>query len=380
MARRLAALLVCTSLALAGCGRHAPVAPSSAPEDVVPPVDLTALTRLEHSLRPPVGRGAASSSSHTVVVPAGSVDALAGAIAEAGPHGFVMLSSGLHHESAMVEVTAPVVIMGEPGTVLESTVPTWPTGNPVLHAALWVHNTTGVAIRDIEMRPAGGVGAAAILLEGAAGAAVLKNNIHDYQYGVLVYESDHVSIWSNRVATTTAWQTDPSVPEAHGIVVIAGVGAFIALNHVSNAVFGIWGCDHDGVAYGNTSSASLVGLILCRVPTGSYPLPSGEVAGAPVSAVGWLAQGNECFGNFTTGLLAIDGCNANRILSNNSHDNGGYAIELAGDSFRFGFLTPASFNNLFVAGAYPNVQVKNCGNGNRVIGGQLVDDSVEPCN
>lgn len=380
MARRLTALLVCSSLALTGCGRHAPVAPTTTPDDVVTPVDLSSLTRLERALRPPAARGAANGHSPIVVVPAGSVDALAGAIAEAGPHGFVILSSGLHRESAMVEVSIPVVIKGEPGAVLESAIPTWPAGNPVIQAALWVHNTEGAAIRDLEMRPAGGLGGTAILLDGARSAAVLQDNIHDYQYGVLVYDSDHASIWSNRVSTTTAWQTNPAVPEAHGIVVISGASAFVAQNRVSNALFGIWACDRDGIAYGNTVSANLVGLILCRVPAGSYPLPSGEIVGASASAVRWLAQGNVCFGNFATGLLAIDGSNANRILSNDSHDNGGYAIELAGDSYRFGFLTPASFDNLFVAGAYPNVQVKNCGNGNRVIGGKLVDNTVEPCN
>jgi hypothetical protein len=379
MHRRLAAVLVCSALTLAGCGRHTPVAPTTTPEDVVPPVDLSVLTNLERTLRPPASRGAASGNSPIVVLPAGSVDALAGAIAQAGPHGFVILSSGLHRESGMVEVTIPVVIMGDPGAVLESTVPTWPAGNPVLQAAIWVHNAEGVAIRDLEMRPAGGLGGAAILLDGARSAAVLQNNIHDYQYGVLVYDSDHASIWSNRVSTTTAWQT-AVVPEAHGIVVISGASAMVAQNKVSNALFGIWACDRDGIAYGNTVSANLVGLILCRVPAGSYPLPGGEIVGASASAVRWLAQGNVCFGNFTTGLLAIDGSSANRILSNDSHDNGGYAIELAGDSYRFGFLTPASFDNLFVAGAYANVQVKNCGNGNRVIGGKLVDNTAEPCN
>jgi hypothetical protein len=329
---------------------------------------------------PPPTRGAATGNDPFVSVPAGSVNALAAAIAAAGPHGFVVLKSGLHTESAMVEVTSPVVIMGEPGAVLESAVPIWPTGNPVLQAALWVHDTPGVAIRDIEMRPAGGIGAAAILLDGAPGTAVLRNNLHDYQYGVIIQYSDNVKVWDNRVSITTAWQTNPAVPDANGIVVISGLHAFLANNRVSNAIFGIWACDHDGVAYGNTVSANLVGLILCKVPASSYPLPDGELAGAPSSAVGWLAQANECFGNFTTGLLVVDGAHENRVLNNDSHDNGSYSVELTGDTFRFGFLTPASFDNLFVAGSHPDIQVKNCGNGNKVIGGHLVDDTAEPCN
>jgi hypothetical protein len=55
-------------------------------------------------------------------------------------------------------------------------------------------------------------------------------------------------------------------------------------------------------------------------------------------------------------------------------------VELSGDSFRFGFLTPSSYNCVFTAGSYPNVKVKNCGNNNTVNGGILVDNALDPCN
>ena len=63
-----------------------------------------------------------------------------------------------------------------------------------------------------------------------------------------------------------------------------------------------------------------------------------------------LAQGNETFGNFAAGILAIDGAHDSRIVDNNSHDNGAYDVELSGDSFRFGFLTPSCFSCTFTAG------------------------------
>ena len=379
MSRRLPAVLLCLSFLLPACSRVTPVAPSATPEDQVAPVDLSILRGLENSLRAPTSAAEDPERRRLVVVPAGSVDALAAAIEQVGVGGFVLLRSGLHHESAMVEVNKPVVILGEPGTVLESSIPTWPAASPTIQAALWIHGAPGAAVRGVEMRPAGGIGGAAILVEDSPGVAIFQNNLHDYQYSVLVQNGDRARIWSNRISATTAWQTDPSVPEAHGIVIVNGANTVIALNQVSNALFGIWACDRAGLVVSNRISASFVGLILCKVPAGGFTLPSGVLAGAASSATGWLAQGNETFGNFTTGLLVIDGANGNRVASNNSHDNGGHAVELTGDTFRFGFLTPASFNNVFVAGAFPGIDVKDCGNGNRIFGGTLVDNALEPC-
>jgi len=55
-----------------------------------------------------------------VVVPAGSVDGLSAAIAEAGPGGEVVLATGLHKISGTVMVDIPVSIVGEDGAILES--------------------------------------------------------------------------------------------------------------------------------------------------------------------------------------------------------------------------------------------------------------------
>ena len=102
--------------------------------------------------------------------------------------------------------------------------------------------------------------------------------------------------------------------------------------------------------------------------------------GAISNATVWLAHGNVATGNFTTGILIIDGANHNRVLSNESHDNGGHAVVFTTDTYRVGFLTPAAFDNVFVAGAFPTTQVKDCGNGNRILGGVLVNNTLEPCN
>ncbi len=380
MSRRLTPWWLCALILLAGCSRQAPLAPTPQNDDLtVGTVDLSALTRIERASRPPVTHGALGRAD-VVRIPAGSVDALAAALAAAGPHGFVVLAPGVHHENGMVEITQPVVLLGEPGAVLESATPTASLAHPAVVPALWVHGAEGFVMRGVEMRPAGGLGGTAVLLENSDDAAVFQSNLHDWQYGVLVESSNHVKLWDNRVASTLAWTSNPDVPEAHGIIIINGDHALIVRNQVSNSLFGIWACSLQGVAFENRASGNLIGLILCKVPQGSYLLPSGHVVGANSSATQWLAQGNVTTGNFSTGLLIIDGANRNRVVSNESHDNGGYAVEFTADTFRFGFLTPASFNNVFVAGQFPNTQVKDCGNDNRIVGGQLVDNSLEPCN
>jgi hypothetical protein len=81
----------------------------------------------------------AGKSAGIAYVPPGSNDALADALAEAGPGGIVVLASGDHHESGTVAITHRVVLVGEPGaTLLVDTQPmpvvatmarrSWPSG------------------------------------------------------------------------------------------------------------------------------------------------------------------------------------------------------------------------------------------------------------
>lgn len=118
---------------------------------------------------------------------------------------------------------------------------------------------------------------------------------------------------------------------------------------------------------------------MCKVPQNAFPLPGGELAGSDTSAIEWRAIGNNASGNFDAGYLVIDSANNNFLKDNDASGNATYDIELAGDSFRFGFLTPRSFENTVIAGAFPNLKIKNCGENNTVAGGILVDNSADPC-
>jgi nitrous oxidase accessory protein NosD len=357
---------------LFGCGRQTPLSPNTSEPSAIAPIDLSELHRIER--RPLAGVGA-----KVVEVPAGSANALAAALAAAGPNGTVVLKSGVHTESGTVEISQTVTLAGETGAVLESaTSPVLAPGQPV-QPALWVHGAANVVIRDIEMRPASAIGGCGVLLHNAANASVFGDTIHDVQYGVILEQADRAKMWSNRIACSTGWLTG-AIPEALGITVVNGIQALIANNQVSGALFGIWPCDDGGKVLGNKASGCLEGIIFCKVPAWSFKLPDGSLSGTAQSTVHGLAQGNETFGNFADGILAIDGAHDSRIVDNNSHDNAAYDVELSGDSFRFGFLTPSCFNCTFTAGSYPNVKIKNCGNNNNVNGGVLVNNAVDPCN
>ena len=96
-----------------------------------------------------------------------------------------------------------------------------------------------------------------------------------------------------------------------------------------------------------------------------------------VATLGWTADPNVLEAQ---GIVIIDGASHTRVRSNESRENGRYTVEFATDTYRFGFLTPAAFDDVFVAGAFPTTRVKDCGNGNRIMSGVLVNNPLEPCN
>jgi hypothetical protein len=174
------------------------------------------------------------------------------------------------------------------------------------------------------------------------------------------------------------WQTG-QLANVFGIVVINGDKVRIVRNDVSNALFGVWPCDRDGSVLDNTFHENYIGLILCTVFDGDFVYPSGDNSGTDASTNHWRVIGNLSTGNLDAGYLVIDGANHNLLKDNDASNNGTYDIDLAGDSYRFGFLTPKSFDNTVKAGLFQHVKIKNCGENNTVIGGQLVDNTQDPC-
>jgi hypothetical protein len=94
----------------------------------------------------------------TIVVPAGSVDALEAAVAAAGTGGVVIVKPGLHSESETVTVSHRVSIVGLPGAAVQvDTQPSTETQG-VLEPALYVVGAPGTWISGLEITPTGALG------------------------------------------------------------------------------------------------------------------------------------------------------------------------------------------------------------------------------
>jgi parallel beta-helix repeat protein len=313
-------------------------------------------------LVPPLGEG-----GNVVVLPPGA-DGLAGAIAAAGRGGTVLVKSGLHTESGTVLVLSPVRIVGEAGAILESQTVASTTQPTVIEPALHIRGASGTVVRGLEFRPpADTEGNYAIVIEDSGSVAIRRNLIHGYEGGVMLQNANNATIAGNTI------QVNPAFADM-GIVVINGRGARIDGNAVSGGLFNIWACDRGGEASGNLLTGGLVGLILCKVPAGAYVV-SGVPRGSDGPGQGWSVRGNNATGN-TWGYLAIDDGNNSTFADNQASGNFLYDMELAGDSMRFGFLTPSSFLNTV---KQKGMLVKDCGRDNRVIQGTLIDTTADPC-
>jgi len=312
-----------------------------------------------------------------VDLPSGSADGLAAAIAAAGPHGTVHVAAGVHTESGPVVVDIPVSIEGEPGAVVR-TATTASISTPLtIEAAIHVKNADGVRIAGLKLVPEGPIGNTAILIHDSGQAVIENNEIDDYQFGVLLQNGDHAQVRDNSIAATGAWQTG-DVFDSYGVVVANGTHVILAGNTVNNAIFGLWPCDAAGQAHDNLTYGNLVGIILCKVPEASLDI-DGEIVGAEHSANRWEVVHNVSRDNFDTGYLVIDSANNNRLVNNAASGNAAYDIELTADTTRFGFLTPAAFENTVIPGAHKGLVVKDCGDNNHIIGIDTVDLSTDPC-
>jgi nitrous oxidase accessory protein NosD len=285
----------------------------------------------------------------------------------------VLLQAGVHVESAPVVISKPLTLAGEPGAILESaSVPQTELPTPV-DPAVHVRGTRDVRVLGLEIRAASGRGDTAVLINSSQAVVVAGNTARMFSNGVLVEQGDDARIADN------TFEMDPEAPFGSvGITVINGRGAVVENNHVSNALFGIWACDRQGLARGNVATGNLIGIILCKVPAASW-LIDGRPVGSRDPGIEWEVRDNVSRDN-TWGYLVIDGSHGSRLGNNAGGNNALYDIELSGDSFRFGFLTPTSSDTVVHTGGDRSLVVKDCGVNNRVTGSAtVVDTTADPC-
>jgi parallel beta-helix repeat protein len=309
----------------------------------------------------------------TVVLPDGSHNALADALAN---HNTVILASGTHTEDNPVVVSGKKNIIGQKGAILVMGCGPNTDGSQPIEVGLHLKNASGSLVSGIKFQSSQSIGGTAMLLENSANATVKDCETNDFQYGILVEKSDNVTLRKNTLNMSTAWQLG-EIGQVHGIVVVNGEGARVEDNEVTGAIFGIWPCDKNGRCNKNKTHGNLIGIILCKVPAGGIVLPDGTPTGAAYACQDWEVKLNNSYENFSVGYLVIDGANNNYLHNNDAANNGTYDIELTGDTYRFGFLTPFSFENTVKAKS--GQTVKDCGVNNSVTGGILVDLNVDPC-
>ncbi|MCP3933670.1 MAG: hypothetical protein GY705_31770 [Bacteroidetes bacterium] len=115
-----------------------------------------------------------------IVIPAGSVDALADAIAEICENGVIYLEGGMHTENEAVTITKSVKIIGKEGAVLKvfsELAPYDDAGLQNVFPGLHILNAPNTLIQDVTILPVDPDGGTAILIENSHGAAVMRCEI-----------------------------------------------------------------------------------------------------------------------------------------------------------------------------------------------------------
>ncbi|MCB0657840.1 MAG: hypothetical protein KDC57_16960 [Saprospiraceae bacterium] len=312
-------------------------------------------------------------SGNTVTVPAGSVDALADAIAEAGEGGTVVLEAGTHTESAQLIIDSKVRIKGEEGSELTLHAPDILDYTASIQPGIITHGV-GTLIEGISITPDVTIGGVGIWNTGNK-AIVRECTFNGFQIAILNNGGNQFKVHHNDITSSDIWFTN-EVADAYGVVIMNGNSCSITNNTVRQSVFGIWECVKGGICMGNETSGNFYGHILCKVPE-AYIAYDGTVVGAAEPANHWIIALNNSHDNLYGGFVTIDGAYGNLLVANTASNNGSYDFDFVGDSERFGFLTPFTHDN---RGYFkPEQTVKDCGTNNKLFGGTQVDIAADPC-
>jgi parallel beta-helix repeat protein len=299
----------------------------------------------------------AALAADTVLVPAGSIDALADAIAAAGPHGTVVLEAGLHTESGPVTIGIPVSIIGEEGAVLE--VATVPDDTPpyMNDPALYIFGTHHVVVEGLTLVPKTVPANLGIVVQDSSNVSVRNNTIADFDSGIFVHRGDRADISGNLLEDMR-----------FGVIVLNGAQVHVSGNTIRRMeVHGVWLCDAKGQCQFNDISETVVGILLCRLDA-DFIWPDGSTGAAEQSATQWHVANNTVHDNFI-GIVATDGANRN-LINNNDITSSELEDILLEEEFveEDGTVYPPSFKNIVTLGKYKDVSVWDFGVDNRING------------
>ena len=315
---------------------------------------------------------------NTVTVPAGSVDALAEAMVEAGDGGTVVLASGEHTETGPVIINQRVKIIGEENTDLLFPNAPSPMGIPLeIAPSIHIKDANRVWLEGFSvsagMEEAGRI---AVLVENSPNTRIEGMNISGFQHGILIDGGDRSQIIDNTLTGIVG--EDPAAAYNWGISNGTGRRVLMTGNEIANYEINFFFSDRSGLVFSNTMEGGQVGILWCTLPPWQT-YPDGEILKAAEPANNWRAYNNTAIGA-TISYLVIDGAKNSLSIQNESIDAGLYDIEMAGASERFGFPTPPSSKSFVISvGDYIGYKVKDCTGDNLIIGGSLVDTAEDPC-
>lgn len=332
-----------------------------------------ALAELEADYNAPPSEEGLSSRS-AVYVPAGSMNAVQDAIAEAGPNGKVILESGNHYESGTITITQKVTLRGEDGAKLYVDVAgpgdafPFPTTN-VLDPAIYIKDCNLVRIENLSLRSQGEKGSTGIFLEKGRLARIQDCDISNFQFGIWASDnSNMVRIYDNEIDGYDGlgvW----------GIIIESGRYAKVKGNKITRYAAGIFASDIRGTMTENETDGGSMGPLLCTVQ-GNVMLPNGEMLENATPCKDWVVSKN-IGRNSLWNYVVIDGANNNFLYRNESYDPVFQDIILLGESYLTGQLTPTSYKNFVVNLA--DIETKDCGLNNVVLGGTKTDTELDPC-
>ena len=332
------------------------------------------LESIDRMLKNPKAEDLRSRGAETHI-PAGSNNALAAAIAAAGADDVIILDAGDHTETGTVVVNKKVKIYGEKGAnLIFSNTPSSPIANfsPAFHIQ---SGAEGTIIKGLVFKGNDPIPGVCVFIDSANSIKILQNKFENWQLAIVGYTTDRLILTQNKIAVNTGWQIG-AIPLAHGIIISDGNRSSIVMNEIYGGVFGIFTGGNFGLSFSNNTYQCVYGQVLCKVPPGELKI-NNRLINTKGSTQHWKVKYNMSNNNLAAGYIVIDGANGNWLQHNCADGNGTYGIELTGESSRFGFLAPKSFNNTVIA--YRNLTVKDCGENNAVIGGIWVNTNEDPC-
>ncbi len=353
--------LLASALTFSSCQKDQAAAPAEAQQVI----DET------HYYTPNLGDFVTDRSGYWTEIPAGSVDALNAAIAEADEGGVIYLKAGMHTETDRVTINKQIKLIGEDGAVLKiASSDTVSTLNP----AIYVLNAPGTAIQNLEILPLDDFFATTVIFENSDRSALLSCKISGFGIAAWVERSDRIAIIDNEISGAEYW----------AILVDNGRSAYIADNNIHDNGLGIWACDKWGTMDGNHFYNNGNGVLLCKfnVIFGQTTPNSSDPVGADFTCTGWKLRNNKFTDNQGAGLAVMDGSNHNLISNSNEYSgNVFYDILIPADGYDDGdpngLFIPAAYKNVIIA--TPDVLIKDCGIDNVINGGNLVDTTADPC-